>query len=71
MQVIMKQELVMDKSHNVILSDLPIPTGEKFTVIVLRENTVTQEQSLTRKVFAHRFPVDSIELPTRESLLER
>jgi len=71
MQVIMKQELIMDNSHNVTLSDLPIPTGEKFTVIVLRENMAAQEQQLTRKVYAHRIPIDSIELPTRESLHER
>jgi hypothetical protein len=70
MQMIMKQDLIMDNSHNVILSNLPIPTGERFTVIVLRENT-PPDPSLTRKVYAHRIPVESIDLPTRESLHER
>lgn len=70
MQVVMSQELVMDNSHNVILSNLPIPTGEKFTVVVLRENKL-QDIATARKVYAHRITVDSIELPTRESLHER
>lgn len=70
MQVVMTQELIMDNSHKIVLSDLPISTGEKFTVIVLRD-TVTQDSLATRKVYAHRIAIDNIDLPTRESLHER
>lgn len=70
MQIVMPQELIMDNSHNVVLSDLPISTGEKFTVIVLRDNN-EPKQSVTRKVYAHRFSVDDIDLSSRESLYER
>ena len=69
MQVVMTQDLIMDNSHKVVLSDLPISTGERFTVIVLRDNT-TQNFSATRKVYVHRIAVDNIELPARESLHE-
>jgi hypothetical protein len=52
------------------LSDLPIQTGEKFTVIVMRD-TPKNDSKPARKVFAHRFVVDDIELPAREDLYER
>lgn len=66
----MTQEFTMDSSHKLTLADLPIPTGDKFTVIVLREN-LTQDASPARKVYAHRIAVDSLELPGRESLYEK
>jgi len=70
MQVVMTQELIMDNSHHVVLSDLPIPTGEAFTVIVLRDNP-TPKPTIARKLYAHRFAVDDLDMPTRESLHER
>ena len=70
MQIVLAKELVMDNSHSFSLSDLPIPTGEKFTVIVMREN-VTNTQQPTRKVYAHRIAVDNINLPARDDLHER
>ncbi|MBT9097125.1 hypothetical protein KFZ76_05295 [Methylovulum psychrotolerans] len=70
MQVVMTQELIMDSSHNVMLANVPIATGEKFTVIVLRDNHA-QNKPVARKVYAHRIAVDDLELPSRVSLHER
>lgn len=70
MQIVLTKELVMDNSHSFSVSDLPIPIGEKFTVIVMRE-TVTNPEQAKRKVYAHRIPVNHIELPTRDDLYER
>ncbi len=70
MQVVLTKDLIMDDSHSFVLSDLPIPIGEKFTVIVMRDD-VHPNQNTTRKVYAHRIVVDSIDLPTRDELHER
>lgn len=70
MQVVLTKDLIMDNTHSLVLSDLPIPTGEKYTVIVMREEA-PPSQKPARKVFAHRIAVDSIELPSREALHER
>ena len=70
MQLVLAKELVMDNSHSFSLSDLPISTGEKFTVIVMRDE-VSATQKPKRKVFAHRLVVDNVVLPTREDLHER
>lgn len=70
MQVVLTKDLIMDNSHSVVLSDLPIPAGEKFTVIVMRDDA-HPNQKTTRKVYAHRIVVDSIDLPTRDELHER
>lgn len=72
MQLVLAKELVMDNSHSFSLSDLPISTGEKFTVIVMRDEvSATQKPKPKRKVFAHRLVVDNVVLPTREDLHER
>ena len=70
MQIVVTKDLIMDNTHSFVLSDLPIPTGEKFTVIVMRDE-VKPTQKPTRKVSAHRIAVDSIDLPAREALHER
>jgi hypothetical protein len=62
MQVVLTKDFIMDNSHSFLLSDLPIATGEKFTVIIMRDDKPS------RKVFAHRIAVDNIYLPTREAL---
>lgn len=71
MQVVLTKDLIMDNSHSVVLSDLPIPAGEKFTVLVMRDDTPHPSQKTTRKVYAHRIVVDNIDLPTKEELHER
>jgi hypothetical protein len=68
-QIILAKELIMDDSHSVSLSELPIAAGEKFMVMVMRDEV--QPRQPRRKVFAHRFVVDSIELPAREDLYAR
>jgi len=70
MQVVLAKEAVMDSSHSFLLSDLPIATGEKFTIIVIRDNTTVKPKN-ARKVFAHRILVDNITLPNRDELHER
>jgi hypothetical protein len=70
MQVVLAKDFVMDNSHSFLLSDLPISTGEKFTVIIMRDETIPIEKP-ARKVFAHRIAVNSIDLPTRDDLHER
>ncbi|WP_411726092.1 hypothetical protein [Methyloglobulus sp.] len=67
MQIILTKDFVMDNSHSLSLTDLPIPTGEKFTVVVMRENITDTHQPI-RKVYAHRIPVNHIDLPAREEL---
>lgn len=71
MQIILAKELVMGNSHSFSLSDLPISAGEKFTVIVMRDSAPPMPQPVRKKVYAHRFMVDNIELPTREELYDR
>ena len=71
MQVVLAKEVVMDSSHSFLLSDLPIATGEKFTVIVMRDNVTAKKPKKTRQVFAHRIPVENITLPNRDELHER
>jgi hypothetical protein len=71
MQIVLAKELVMGNSHSFSLSDLPIPTGEKFTVIVMRDSAPSIAQAVRKKVYAHRFVVDNIELPAREELYDR
>jgi hypothetical protein len=72
MQIVIAKELVMDSSHGLLLSELPIAAGEKFTVIVLKEDQlIGQPQTERRKAYAHRFPVDDIALPARDDLYER
>jgi hypothetical protein len=70
MQVVLAKDVIMDNTHSFLLSDLPIQTGEKFTVIVMCD-TPKNDSKPARKVFAHRFVVDDIELPAREDLYER
>lgn len=70
MQVVLAKEAVMDSSHSFLLSDLPIETGEKFTIIVMRDNATFKPKN-TRKVFAHRISVENITLPNRDELHER
>ncbi len=70
MQVVLAKDVIMDNTHGFLLSDLPIQTGEKFTVIVMRD-TPKNDSKPARKVFAHCFDVDDIELPAREDLYER
>ncbi len=70
MQIVLKKDLIMDNSHSFVLSDLPIASGEKFTVIVMRDEA-NPTQKPTRKLYAHRIAVDDIVLPTREALHER
>ncbi len=70
MQVVLTEDLIMDNSHSFVLSDLPIPAGEKFTVIVMRDDA-HPSQKMARKVYAHRIVVDNIDLPTKEELHER
>lgn len=70
MQVVLAKDAIMDNSHSFLLSDLPIDTGEKFTIIVMRD-TPTPISKPARKVFAHRFVVDDVELPARDDLYER
>jgi hypothetical protein len=38
MQIVLTQELIMDNSHSLSIKHLPIPTGKKFTVIILRDH---------------------------------
>ncbi|OHX36079.1 hypothetical protein BJL95_09795 [Methylomonas sp. LWB] len=72
MQVVLTKELVMDSSHGVLLADLPIATGEKFTIIVLKDSDAGRQQVTERRTaYAHRFVVEGIELPAREALYER
>ena len=72
MQIVMTKELVMDSSQGFSLSALPIDIGEKFTVIVFKEDqALGQTKTERRKAYAHRFSVDDIELPTRDDLYER
>lgn len=71
MQVVLTKDLIMDDSHSFVLSDLPIPIGEKFTVLVMRDDAPHPNQKATRKVYAHRIVLDSIDLPTKEELHER
>ena len=72
MQVVLTKDLIMDNSHSVVLSDLPIPASEKFTVLVMRDDAPHHpSQKTTRKVYAHRIVVDNIDLPTKEELHER
>jgi hypothetical protein len=66
----LKKDLIMDNSHSFVLSDLPIASGEKFTVIVMSSDAPVPPL-LSRKVYAHRIAVDDIVLPTRETLHER
>ena len=70
MQLVLTKELVMDNSHSFSLTDLPISAGEKITVIVMRDNKV-ETPKVKRKVYAHRFIVDNVELPARDDLYER
>ena len=70
MQEVLKREFIMDKSHSFLLPDLPISTGEKFTVIVMREDEVKPKKRL-RQAYAHRFQVDNVDLPARDVLHER
>ena len=53
MQIVLTKDLIMDNTHSLVLSDLPIATGEKFTVIVMRDEA-KPTQKPTRKVYAHR-----------------
>ena len=69
MPIVLTKDLIMDNSHSFVLSDLPISAGEKFTVIVMRDDVRTQKPS--RRVYAHRIAVDDIVLPPREELHER
>ena len=69
MPIVLKKDLIMDNSHSFVLSDLPIRAGEKFTVIVMRDDAKPQQP--IRKVYAHRIAVDDIVLPPREDLYER
>lgn len=62
MQIVLSKECVMD---------LPIETGEKFTDLILREDHAEHTETRHRKIFAHRFPVDDIHLPSRNELYER
>jgi hypothetical protein len=59
------------QAHNGILQ---IPeqylAWKNKTVKVILLDTETEQQP-RRKVYAHRFKVDSIELPTRDALYER
>lgn len=72
MQIVMTKELVMDSSHGFSLSALPIAAGEKFTVIIFKEDqTLGRLQTERRKAYAHRFSVDDITLPARDVLYER
>ncbi|WP_396643563.1 hypothetical protein [Methylomonas sp. 2B] len=72
MQVVLTKELVMDSSHGVLLADLPIATGEKFTIIVLKDSDAGSQQAAERRTaYAHRFAVEGIELPTRDDLYAR
>jgi hypothetical protein len=70
-QIVLAKELIMDDSHSVSLSELPIAAGEKFTVMVMVMRDEVQPRQPRRKVFAHRFVVESIELPAREDLYAR
>jgi hypothetical protein len=70
MQLVLAKELVMDDSQSFSLSNLPISTGERFTVIVMRDEVVATQKP-KRKVFAHRIAVDNVVLPSREELHER
>lgn len=72
MQIVLTRECVMDQSHSLSLHELPIETGERFTVLILKERpTEGSEARHRRKVFAHRFRVDDINLPARDVLHER
>ena len=70
MKIVLSKELIMDNSHSFSLNDLPISTGEKFTVIIMRDHEI-KPQKIRRKVYAHRFKVDNINLPSREELYDR
>ena len=70
MQIVLAKDFIMDNSHSFSLSDLPISTGEKLTVIIIQDEKVAAKNA-KRKVFAHRIPVDNIELPSRDDLHER
>ena len=69
MQIVLSQEFIMDNSHSFSINNVPISTGEKFTVIILRDN---EKQTLKprRKVYAHRFCVENIDLPKRDELYD-
>jgi hypothetical protein len=72
MQIVFTQEFIMDRSHGVSLTELPITPGERFTVIILKEGKpVGTGQAGHRKAYAHRFLVDNIVLPSRDELHER
>lgn len=70
MQIVLTKDIIMDNTHSLVLSDLPIATGEKFTVIVMREEEEVTKKP-TRKAYAHRIAVDSFDLPDRAALHER
>ena len=46
-----KRQLTIDASHNLLLSDLPYRTGEKLTVIVIAENELQQKQKIWQSFF--------------------
>jgi hypothetical protein len=46
-----KRQLTIDASHNLLLSDLPYRTGEKLTVIVIAENELQQKQKKWQSFF--------------------
>ena len=71
MQIVLSKECVMDKSRSIFFDQLPIETGEKFTVLILKEDHAEHIETRHRKIFAHRFPVDDIHLPSRNELYER
>ena len=71
MQIVLTKECVMDTSHSLYFDKLPIETGERLTVIILREDRAENAEAKRRKVFAHRIQVDDMNLPDRDALHER
>jgi hypothetical protein len=72
MQIVLSKEFVMDQSHGISLAELPISAGERFTVLVLKENHAEAAEVVgPRKLFEHRFSVENVTLPVRDELHER
>jgi hypothetical protein len=46
-----KRQLTIDASHNLLLSDLPYRAGEKLTIIVIAENELQQRQQKWQSFF--------------------
>lgn len=51
MQTVLKKVLIIDNSHNLLLSDLPFKTGEKVVVFVMSETDLTAKLKKWQTLF--------------------